>query len=91
MFTNYTLIENKRINKNNDEFHKVIYVVDNGFYLLQFEQYFRVSDDKAYVLTFTSEKEKFETYRGTGEKILNSFLLKNKLEYHRAHVQGNKE
>lgn len=76
MFTNYTLIENKRINKNNDEFHKVIYVVDNGFYLLQFEQYFRVSDDKAYVLTFTSEKEKFETYRVTGEKILNSFLLK---------------
>lgn len=77
MVTNAILIESKRVKNGKDEFHKIIYSGDQGTYQLQFEQYYWVVNNKAYVLTFTSEKNKFTDYKETGEKILNSFTLKN--------------
>jgi hypothetical protein len=76
LLTNSDLIESKRIKKSNAEFHKLIYTGDQGVFHLKFEQYYWVIDSKAYVLTFTSEEEKFATYSETGEKILNSFSIK---------------
>jgi hypothetical protein len=76
LLTNSDLIESKRIKKSNAEFHKLIYTGDQGVFHLKFEQYYWVIDAKAYVLTFTSEEEKFATYSETGEKILNSFSIK---------------
>lgn len=76
LLTNSDLIESKRIKKSNAEFHKLIYTGDQGIFHLKFEQYYWVIDSKAYVLTFTSEEEKFATYSETGEKILNSFRIK---------------
>ena len=76
LLTNSDLIESKRIKKSDGEFHKIIYTGDQGVFHLKFEQYYWVIDSKAYVLTFTSEEEKFATYSETGEKILNSFSIK---------------
>lgn len=76
MLTNFTLIESKRIKIDEEECQKLIYSVDQGIFNLKFEQYYWVINDKAFVLTFTSEKDKFADYKEIGEKILNSFILK---------------
>jgi hypothetical protein len=76
MVTNSSLIESKRIKNGKDEFHKIIYSGDQGIFHLQFEQYYWVVNDKAFILTFTSEKDKFENFKEIGEKILNSFKQK---------------
>jgi hypothetical protein len=76
MITNSALMESKRIKNGKDEYHKIIYSGDQGIFHLQFEQYYWVINDKAFVLTFTSEKDKFADFREIGEKILNSFIHK---------------
>jgi len=76
MVANSSLIESKRIKNGDDEYHKLMYSGDQGSLQLLFEQYYWVINDKAFVLTYTSEKAKFADYRETGEQILNSFKLK---------------
>jgi hypothetical protein len=75
-FTNSTLLESKRIKDGNNEYQKIIFSGDKGIFHFQFEQYYWVMNDKAYVLTFTGEKAKFADYKTIGEEILNSFILK---------------
>jgi len=75
IITNGNLIESKRLNLNGHEFQKVIYTGDQGIYKLKFEQYYWVLNGQAYILTLTCEKNQFDTYKLTGEKILNSFRL----------------
>ena len=72
---NSILLESKRLNANGTEFQKVIYTGDFAKYNLTIEQYYWVRDKKAYVLTLTCETSQFDTYKETGEKILNSFSL----------------
>ena len=76
MITNGNIIESKRLKINGHEFQKVRYTGDQGIFKLKFEQYYWVLNGQAYVLTFTCEKNQFETYKQTGEKILNSFRIK---------------
>jgi hypothetical protein len=76
MVTNGKIIESKRLFKNNSEFHKVIFMGDQGIFKLKFVQYYFIKDEKAFVLTFTSEQEQFENYKIIGEKIVDSFILK---------------
>ena len=76
MITKGNLIESKRLNENGSEFQKVVYTGDQGAYKLKFEQFYWIKNGKAYVLTLTCELEQFESFKATGEKILNSFRLK---------------
>jgi len=76
MITNSAINESKRIKNENVEYQRVIYTGDQGVFHLKFEQFYFITNDKAYVLTFTTEKDKFESLKETGEKILNSFRLK---------------
>ncbi len=76
MITNSKLIESKREKKNSSEYHKIIFSGDQSALHLMFEQYYWVINEKAYALTFTTEQNKFESLKETGEKILNSFMLK---------------
>lgn len=76
MVTNGKIIESKRLFKNNSEFQKVIFTGDQGIFKLKFVQYYFIKDEKAFVLTFTSEQEQFENYKLISEKILASFILK---------------
>ncbi len=76
MLTNSNIEENKRIKNTTQEYQKMIYNGDQGIFHLKFEQYFFVSNGQAYVLTCTSEQDKFDNYKETGENILNSFKLK---------------
>lgn len=43
---------------------------------LHFTQYYWVTDNSAYVLTFTSELDVYDDYKKTGEQIMKSFKLK---------------
>jgi len=76
LITNGRLFMSKRLFENGSEFQKVIYTGDQGVYKLKFEQFYWIKNGKAYVLTLTCELEQFETYKVSGEKILNSFRLK---------------
>ncbi len=76
MVTNSKLIESKRIKNGLDEFQSIIYSGDQGIFHLQFMQHYWIINDKAFVLTFTSEKDKFAEFKDMSEKILNSFTLK---------------
>ncbi len=76
MITNSKILESKKMKQGATEFHKIIYTGDLQGYQLTFEQYYWVIKNKAYIVTFTTEQSKFKTYQATGEKILNSFVLK---------------
>lgn len=76
MIKNSKLIENQRIKSASGQYQKVIYLGDEGDFHLQFEQYYWVVNNKAYVLTLTCEKKNFKKYKKTGERILDSFKLK---------------
>ena len=76
MITNSGIIESKRIKKGNAEYQRIIYTGDQGSFHLKFEQYYFISNNKAYVLTLTTEEDKFESFKETGENVLNSFRLK---------------
>lgn len=75
ILTNYNLIESKRI-KDKSEYHKIIFTGDKGNLKLKFEQYIWIKGIRGYVLTFAAEQTQFDTYKETGEKILNSFKIK---------------
>jgi len=75
MVTNSSIQESRRMKINRSEYHKIIYSGEQGIYQLKFIQYYMVINDKAYVLTFTSEENKFEDYIEIAEKILNSFTF----------------
>lgn len=74
--TNGNIIESTRITSANSEFQKFIYTGIQGQYNLQFEQYYWIENNKAYVLTFTAEIDEIEIYKDVCEKIMNSFRIK---------------
>ncbi len=71
-----SFIENKRMKNANGDYHKLVYAGDQGNYHLVFEQYYWVINNQAFVITFTSEEDQYKSYKKTGKKILNSFVLK---------------
>lgn len=77
MTTNFTLIENKRIKTKSEEHQILIYSGDQGEFHFQFEQFYWIKNNKVFVLTLTCEKNKFLKYKEVGEKILNSFRIKD--------------
>lgn len=76
MITNSNIIESKTIKSELGEYQKMIYTGEQGVFKLKFEQYYWVKNNNAYVLTFTSELDKYLNYKETGEAILNSFIIK---------------
>jgi len=76
MLTDSHIILSERLNKNGKEYQKIIYSGKQGIYDLQFEQYYWILNNNAYVLTLTCERNVFSDFKNVGEKILNSFEIK---------------
>jgi hypothetical protein len=76
---NYQLIESKKIENGRRKYYRSIFTFDSEAFRLKTEQYYWVVNGKGYVLTFASEQSKFAKFRGIGEKILNTFILSDKL------------
>jgi hypothetical protein len=70
------ILENARLEKNGQPYQKLIYAGMQGENLLQFEQYYWVMEETAYVLTLTCYQSSFAAFQPVGERILDSFVLK---------------
>ncbi len=77
LVTNGNIIESRRVKYAEGEFHKIIFTGLQGVYHLKFEQYYFIYKEKAFVITFTAEENKFDDYVAVSEKILGSFKLMN--------------
>jgi hypothetical protein len=75
---NYHSIENKQFDNGRRQYYRSIFTWDFQTFRLKVEQYYWVADGKAYVLTFTSERDKFAKFKETGEKILDTFTIERK-------------
>ena len=76
MATDGKIEESKTIKAGAGTYQKIIYTATQDGLKLKFEQYYFIANNKAYVVTLTTEANKFELFRPEGEEILNSFLLK---------------
>lgn len=76
LMTEGNMILSERKKQEEGEYHQFIYTAKQGIFDLKFEQYFWVIENQAFVLTLTCEEEEFKQYQETGEKILDSFVLK---------------
>ncbi len=70
-----SILVNKLIEKDNITKHRIEFFVKKETKTLYFIQEYYLEDKKAYVLTFTSEIEKKETYKIVSEKIFNSLKI----------------
>jgi PsbP len=64
-----------KIKTEKGEFYKIIYAMTQGNFRLKISSYCYIKNEKAYLVTFTSEFDKYEQYKKVGEKILTSFSL----------------
>ncbi|WP_338408989.1 hypothetical protein [uncultured Flavobacterium sp.] len=76
LITEGKIITSERVNKNGKEFQKVIYTGKQGIFNLQYEQYYWVKNNKAFILTLTCKQSEYSGYKSIGEQILNSFEFK---------------
>ncbi len=71
-----TIYESKKMMKpGKSEYYKMVYGMTQGIFNLKIEQYYFIKNDKAFIMTFTAELNKFDSFLGVGEQILNSFAL----------------
>ena len=71
------ILSSERVKSENSEFQKLLYSGEMGVYNLTFLQYYWVENNKAYVLTFTSETTQYDQYKDLALQILDSFKIKN--------------
>lgn len=75
MITDSKLLSSDRLNKDDRDFHRVVYTGKQGVFTLKWVQYYWVHNGSAYVLTFTGDVSEYEDYKETSERMLNSFKL----------------
>lgn len=73
---NVRIVDSETVGDGADEYHKLVYEGKQGKKDLTYEQYIRVKENKAYVLTFTSKRNEYENYKSIAEKIMCSFRIK---------------
>jgi hypothetical protein len=73
--TNTSILESARIKKGKSEHHKLVFNSDQEDLELSFIQYYWVQKDRAYVLTYSCERNKLQATKATAEKVMNSFKI----------------
>lgn len=73
---NCTVLESGVIGDGANQHGKLLYTGDQLGRHLEYEQYYWVANGNAYVLTLCNTQDKFADTKGTGEGILNSFVIK---------------
>ena len=75
-FATYPTIYESEIKKINDkEYYRVIYALTQGNSRLKITSICYIKNEKAYLITLTTELEKYEMYKKVGEEVLSSFCL----------------
>jgi predicted DNA binding protein len=73
--TDGKIYESQKITRGEIEHYKIIFTMTQGIFKLRIEQYYFMKNDKAFVITFSAESDKFDKFQVVGEEILNSFIL----------------
>ncbi|MGB1018543.1 MAG: hypothetical protein ACPGVH_05715 [Chitinophagales bacterium] len=74
-FQKMDIISSKDVSKNGVSMKKFTYTAEFGDEYLYFNQYYGIQNNIAYVLTFTSEKDKYASFKSIEDKIFESFKL----------------
>lgn len=71
-----TSLETKRVKNGDTEYHRFVYASSQGALKLKVLQFCWVVDEKAYILTFSAELNKYNEYKDIAEKVLSTFVVK---------------
>ena len=74
--TDANIIESIIRKSGKGEAYRFTYTMSQGVFKLKITSECYLHDGNAYLITFTAEVDKFDSYRVIGEKILESFALK---------------
>lgn len=72
----YTFKSSTESSKNGRSYYQVQYTGSQMNYELRWMQQIWLVNSKAYVLSFTAENDQFYNYKGTAQKIFDSFKIK---------------
>ena len=70
------IVESRRIRANNSEYHQLIYTGRQGEFNFKWMQRIMIRNERAFVLTFTAEQDRFDNYVEAAEKIMNTFRIR---------------
>jgi hypothetical protein len=76
-FTDVQIFESAIIKTPSDEFYRSSFAMTQGKFRLRITSICYIKNEKAYLLTFTSEFANYERYKAAGEEILDSFAFSN--------------
>jgi hypothetical protein len=77
MINDSKIVFSDLVTTESNQYQKLIFTGKQGVSDLKFEQFYIMRGPKVYVLTLTCEKEEFDDFQQLGEKIMNSFQIKN--------------
>ena len=73
--TDGRIIESSILKKGNKEMYRIVYTMTQGDFNLKITSHCFIQNERAFLVTFTTEVEKYENYKLAGEDILGSFAL----------------
>lgn len=76
MIPGAVILESKTLTKDDGDYYSISYEAKQGAYFLKWKQYYWVKGNRAYVLTFTSDKNSYDLLIKDADLIMNSFKLK---------------
>jgi PsbP. len=74
--TDIKLLESSKVKKSKGDFYRISYIMSQANFKLIIASYCYIKGEKAYLITFTSEVDKYEQYKTIGDKILDSFQFR---------------
>ena len=69
------IFESSIVKTNKGEFYRITYAMTQGKFRLKITSVCFISNDQAYLATFSAELDKYDSYKKVGEQILSSFRL----------------
>ena len=75
LVTDGEIFESSILRKNNQEFYRITYAMTQGKFRVKITSVCHIQNEKAYLATFSSEIDKYDAYKETGEQILASLKL----------------
>lgn len=73
--TDGKIFESSILKTGKGEFYRIIYTMTQGKFRIKITSLCFINNDKAYLVTFSSELDKYDKYKKVAEEILNSFSL----------------
>ena len=73
--TDGEIFESAITRKNNQEYYRISYAMTQGKFRVRITSVCFIQNEEAYLVTFSSEIDKYDTYKKTGNQILASFKL----------------